>query len=329
MDDKLFWYVEQLQDKYKRGHIECQNFFFVKITDYKQIYIVTDNEYYDGKYHKIEEYDIFCFCNGYYLKNDFLNEFKFVKTVIIISSILGIYLSYENGIFENKVVKINIPNNIENIYLHDDHSLKNIILPNNLKKLHIESVISKITNLPEGLKHLYLKTFQEVYLIGKYVNVEYIEIPKMKNLKVLYLENYNGCLNNFSNSIESLCLINCKKQRYDCLPSNLKKLTIKSCFQDKINLDFLPETLETLEIHAGIYGKLENLPRSLLKVIINDRSVEKKIDIDIITLLKSQYLKELVVKQYNIYKIIDPHVVYKYGIKKSVYNKNLKVIYSN
>lgn len=139
-------------------------------------------------------------------------------------------------------------------------------LPEELEKLHIENICSKLDNLPLGLKVL------ELYGNCSECCLDYLP----SGLETLVIQsNFTGSLDNLPSTLKNLffmseCMVDLKN-----LPSGLKFLHLNS--QAKINI-ILPEKIECV-----MYPEDNNwLRRKLLKlyptVIHNDNFYRNKIE---------------------------------------------------
>jgi hypothetical protein len=165
-----------------------------------------------------------------------------------------------------------LPDKLKKLFIHNDQITKNITLnclPNELKKLRLSGVKSKLDNLPSSLEVL------ELELNTGECSFDYLP----SSLKTLIIQ--SNCrdylnLNNLPSSLENLLLLTEYTKDLTNLPSGLKFLQIETRSNIKINL---PKNIKCVNYPEDNNSLRRNFTKLYPKVIYNDDTYERNIEV--------------------------------------------------
>ncbi len=186
---------------------------------------------------------------------------------------LKLHFNKYNGDFDS------LPQELEYLYINGYYKKKLDSLPNNLKYLDCEyfhsNVLNVIDNLPNSLEQLSV--------------VDNVLLETLPNsIKILKIDKYyKGTLDLIPNSIEELVLRGQENINFSVLPKSIIKLTLRLCNNYNVNniiqlynlkslhildyrnnikeIDYLPDSLEYLEIYEEIL--INNFPPNLKSIL--------------------------------------------------------------
>ncbi len=214
--------------------------------------LYTPHSYYNFMNYKYaRDYDYFDSASiecKFKLENKEINDFT-NKLIEILSNYKEInYLALPEGFYDCQMI---LPDNIDTLKIHSVyiHSLKN--LPKNLKHLKLFDVtIDKLDDVPENLETLELQN----------IHIDVIDnLPS--GIKHFYFNSdFEGQINNLPPNLNHFGLPHNYIEVKINYPDKMKIISVNNGYYGDINL---PDDVETLNIYGDINTKIENLPKNL------------------------------------------------------------------